>query len=305
MSDTTHPADEYKTQLTACMDTLSARLAEGRSEGLIAFLTFAARFHKYSAQNQMLIWLQAPEARFVAGFHDWKRHGRNVKKGGKSIKIFAPVTRKVEDEVSGEQVRRMVNVRVVSVFPDSETEGDDLPEPPSFSNIDGGTLGMVQEFARMTPIPTVWEATGSTAHGYTDGQRIVLDPDKAGETPGHALRVLFHEWAHYELHICEKGRRKDAATDRAVRELEADAAAFVLCSIVGVDAAAAVGEYVSGWGGQPEQLAQSLGNISRAVLAVMKVINPAPFQADEEARAHSAAAYQASKKKNKPRKSAA
>lgn len=44
-------------------------------------LRVAAKFHRYSFQNQLLISFQNPDATLVAGFKKWKCLGRCVKKG--------------------------------------------------------------------------------------------------------------------------------------------------------------------------------------------------------------------------------
>lgn len=45
----------------------------------------------YSFNNAMLIWSQKADARFCKGYEAWKTCGRQVKKGAKGIKIYAPV----------------------------------------------------------------------------------------------------------------------------------------------------------------------------------------------------------------------
>lgn len=54
-------------------------------------LATAAKFHNYSFNNQLLIFLQRPDATHVAGFNRWKALGRMVRKGEKGIQILAPV----------------------------------------------------------------------------------------------------------------------------------------------------------------------------------------------------------------------
>ncbi len=62
------------------------------SEKYRKYLTTMSRFHKYSVNNQMLIYMQKPDATLVAGFNKWRgRFGRNVMKGEKGIKIIAPL----------------------------------------------------------------------------------------------------------------------------------------------------------------------------------------------------------------------
>jgi hypothetical protein len=46
-------------------------------------LSVAAKFHNYSFNNQLMIFLQRPDATRVAGFNRWKSLGRFVKKGEK------------------------------------------------------------------------------------------------------------------------------------------------------------------------------------------------------------------------------
>ena len=62
------------------------------------YLKVQSQFHNYSFNNVMLILSQFPEASRVAGYQRWQELGRQVKKGSKSIKILAPLKRKIEKE---------------------------------------------------------------------------------------------------------------------------------------------------------------------------------------------------------------
>lgn len=46
---------------------------------------------RYSARNRLIMWIQRPEVRHVAGIHEWRRRGRKVRKGEKGIAFLAPV----------------------------------------------------------------------------------------------------------------------------------------------------------------------------------------------------------------------
>jgi hypothetical protein len=100
------------------------------SKRFTEYLAFASRFHSYSFNNRMLIWLQRPEASQVAGFQTWKALGRHVKKGEKGIGILAPVAFRKEadgdadEEEAGESVA--VGFRVVYVFDLSQATPDRL-----------------------------------------------------------------------------------------------------------------------------------------------------------------------------------
>ena len=65
-------------------------------------LKVASKFHRYSFNNQLLIFLQRPDASQVAGFNRWKSLGRTVKKGEKGIAIFAPCKYRQKEESSQE-----------------------------------------------------------------------------------------------------------------------------------------------------------------------------------------------------------
>ena len=93
--------------------------------------TFAARFRQYSFNNTLLILIQCPDATHVASYKKWAEMGRQVRKGEKGLQIFAPMTRKREDETTGEEKRYVSGFRLVSVFDVAQTDGDALPEDPA------------------------------------------------------------------------------------------------------------------------------------------------------------------------------
>ena len=72
-----------------------------QSDKYAEYLRTMSRFHKYSVNSQMLIYMQKPNATLVAGFNKWRdQFERNVMKGEKGIKIIAPTPfkKKIEQE---------------------------------------------------------------------------------------------------------------------------------------------------------------------------------------------------------------
>lgn len=66
---------------------------------------YETRFDHYSERNSLLIVMQAPAATVVHGFEDWKKHGRQVRKGETShIWIRAPHDYKEFDPATGREV---------------------------------------------------------------------------------------------------------------------------------------------------------------------------------------------------------
>ena len=87
-------------ELRAAHDKLQDAVAEILSgEDCKRMLKIASKFHRYSFNNHLMIFLQRPDATVVAGFNRWKALGRFVKKGEKGIAIFAPCKyrTKIED----------------------------------------------------------------------------------------------------------------------------------------------------------------------------------------------------------------
>ena len=69
------------------------------SEKYMRYLSVMSRFHRYSVNNTMLIYMQKPDATLVAGFNKWKdQFERHVKKGEHGITIIAPTPYKKKIE---------------------------------------------------------------------------------------------------------------------------------------------------------------------------------------------------------------
>ncbi len=72
--------DALKMSDNALQD-LAQALKEGKSDKLVEYLGMLSRFHQYSFGNCIMIYMQRPDATFVAGFGRWKELNRFVKKG--------------------------------------------------------------------------------------------------------------------------------------------------------------------------------------------------------------------------------
>lgn len=90
-----------KQRLKEITDSIETGIKElFQSDKYREYLQTMSRFHRYSVNNQMLIYMQKPAATHVASFSKWRdQFGRNVKRGEKGIKIIAPTPykKKVEE----------------------------------------------------------------------------------------------------------------------------------------------------------------------------------------------------------------
>jgi antirestriction protein ArdC len=89
------------------------------------FAQFSGHFAKYSIRNQMLIFMQRPDATGVAGYRAWQAEGRQVRKGEKGIMIFGPARKRViKEEKNGKEEERTISMPppVVTVFDIAQTD---------------------------------------------------------------------------------------------------------------------------------------------------------------------------------------
>lgn len=243
-------------------ERLQAAVAEISSEaGFRRWLQVRAAMHDYSLNNTLLIAMQRPDATQVAGYRKWQELDRQVRQGEKGIVILAPVVRKVEDEETGETVKRVVGFRGVYVFDVAQTDGEDLGQAPETAPISGeshaemlpkleqlaGTLGYTVE--SKTDLP---EGVG----GYCDPQRKVIVV-KGDDSANERVATLTHEIAH----AMGVGYREFG---RDVAEVIVEAATCIALASFGLETDARTVPYVAGWAkGDAEQIEQQAQTIDR------------------------------------------
>ena len=221
--------------VSAATDYLIASLKAGKSEELTRYLKAMSVFHHYSFSNTMMIILQRPDATRVAGFQAWKALGRNVRKGEHGIMVMAPaMSRKKKDEAHGialvddDKTTSHMYFRPVYVFAQEQTEGDELPDLRS-SQVEGDVSVHFDRLVKHVESSgiTLEYADDMRADGLSHGGKITL---KRGMPEAETFSILCHELGHELLHRGD--RRKD--TSVVVRETEAEAVAFVVCSSLGL-----------------------------------------------------------------------
>jgi len=257
------------------LETLHKELAAGvaalvTSDDWLAWLKVAAKFRRYSFNNQMLILLQCPEATHVAGFRAWQEMGRQVRKGEKSLGIFAPSTRKVRDETTGEESRRVVGYRVVSVFDVSQTDGDPLPEPVRPVLLDGeAPAGLWDALAALVTGDGYALERGDCgqANGWTkaDPPTVRVRDDVSD---AQAAKTLAHELAHVRLHMAPD---YNYGQHRGLAEVEAESVAYLVAAAHGLPTGGYSLPYVAGWGEDAAVVTATASRViatARAILAV-------------------------------------
>ena len=200
------------------------------SEKYMRYLSVMSRFHRYSVNNTMLIYMQKPDATLVAGFNKWKNQfERHVKKGERGITIIAPTPykKKIEEQkldpdthapvldANGRVVMEEKEVEIplfrpVKVFDVSQTDGKPLP------SLAADLFGNVQHFEafmealkRSAPVPLTFEEMDADTDGYfsSSQQRIAI---RQGMSEVQTVSAAVHEIAHSKLHNFDVPDNPDA-----------------------------------------------------------------------------------------------
>ena len=232
--------EEVKQITNKALEELVMALESGHSETLTAYLKTMSLFSKYSLNNLILIARQRPDARRVAGYQSWRKLGRFVRKGEKGIAIFAPLIRRKSEMESLETAAKESIVRgfkVAHVFAEEQTEGEPLPEIGCVTGDPGYYLSRLEQFVGDNGIELRYSDEIAPARGMAEKGKITLLPD---QTVAETFATLVHEVAHSEMHFGERRRE----TTKRIRETEAESAAYVVCSAIGLETGTAAQDYV-------------------------------------------------------------
>ncbi len=264
--------EQAKQLSEAALDRLMAALEQGQSAALKQYLAVMSRFRRYSWGNVLMIYSQFPNATHVGGYHFWLTLGRHVRKGEKGIAILAPMVgrkrRSDDEELEENGLTRVFGFKACHVWDVSQTEGADLPE---FATVHGDAsdyLPRLIDFVANQKIVLEYDASIAPAKGMSSGGKITLLPD---QTPAETLATLAHEIGHELLH---RGERRSQTT-HAIRETEAEAVAFVVCSAIGLDTNTSSADYVQLHGGDKKTLAESLALIQQTAARILEALDPA------------------------------
>ena len=209
-------------QITAGIEQGIKELFE--SEKYMRYLSVMSRFHRYSVNNTMLIYMQKPDATLVAGYNKWKNQfERHVKRGEHGITIIAPTPfkKKIEEQkldpdtkapmldqdgkvIMEEREVEIPMFRPVKVFDVSQTDGKPLPELAS--TLSGNVQNyeaFMEALRRSAPVPLSVEPMAANMDGYfsPDRQRIAI---RAGMSEVQTVSAAVHEIAHSKLHDPKK-----------------------------------------------------------------------------------------------------
>ena len=186
-------------------------------------LKVMAKFHNYSFNNQILIYLQNPNATFLKTYKGWQNDfDRQVKKGEKGITILAPIPIKKDIEIEkkdekGNVIKENETVdllffKPITVFDISQTQGREienlhlLVEELKFdvSNFNS----FFDTLKKVSPVNISFENIENGAKGYynTVDNRIAINN---GMSQSQTIKTTIHEIAHSVLHNKELQEKRN------------------------------------------------------------------------------------------------
>ena len=299
-------AEKNKERLKEITDSIEQGIQNlFQSDRYAKYLRTMSRFHRYSVNNTMLIYMQKPDATLVAGFNKWRdQFSRNVMRGEKGIKIIAPTPfkKKIEEEkldpdtkipvrdadgniIMEEKEIKIPMYKVVSVFDVSQTEGKPLP---TLANDLTGNVKQYEIFMealrRSSPVPLAFEAMEPNTDGYFSekGQRIAI---RSGMSEVQIVSAAVHEITHATLHNYEQDRLAAAQgdetseppkpKDRRTEEVEAESVSYAVCQYYGIQTGENSFGYIATWSRDKElpELRASLETINKTASGLISDID--------------------------------
>lgn len=233
------------------------------------YLIFLSRFHAYSVNNTLAIYVQRPDASLVASFSDWRKRGRYVKRGEKGIQIIAPHTYKVEDPDTGEE-KQFLGFHLAYCFDISQTDGDELPESPcrTLDAVVDGYIQLRDALCAISPAPVTYAHIDGNANGYYElDECCIVVSDSLPEM--QSIKTTIHEIAHAWLH--SRGGDEEKVNQRT-REVQAESVAYTVCRYLGLDTSDYSFGYIASWSKKQslDELKASIGAITRTADQIIK-----------------------------------
>ncbi|TKH27337.1 ImmA/IrrE family metallo-endopeptidase [Bacillus wiedmannii] len=267
---------EEKKQKVEALTKKMEKSIEGyfRSPGdLKEYLSFMAKFYRYSPSNIALIQSQFEGSRAVGSFSFWKEKGFSVNKGEKGIQILVPnrTTAKFKDKTgtwkpiakASEEEKKQIEFKKVEVKPgrlyfsvgyvfdvsQTNAKAEDLPRifpnrwlEGNVGDYKGLYKGMeaIAEKNGVKIIEPKQELGVAKGVSYTLMKEVALNP-RNSELQN--VKTLLHELAHAKLHTAETHMNYSAPE----KEFQAEMTAYTVSSYFGIDTSEYSLDYLANW----------------------------------------------------------
>lgn len=253
--------------------TLSKKLMSGlkeiqTSEQYISWLNSMSKFTNYSVNNQIMIALQRPDATLVAGKAMWyKNFNRKLNSDAVGLYIKAP---RIKEKIKAtpEQIQQIIEgkldektlpkIKVVEgffltkVYDISETNGPELPKAPVHhltGDVENYELFKAAIISAAKPSEVLFVPESDlppNANGcFVHSTKEIKVRDNM--SPEQTIKTMLHEVAHSKMHDIDLEINQEVTKPKALKEFEAESAAYILCQKYGIDSSDYSFGYVAGW----------------------------------------------------------
>ncbi|EJR92734.1 ImmA/IrrE family metallo-endopeptidase [Bacillus mycoides] len=267
---------EEKKQKVEALTKKMEKSIEGyfRSPGdLKEYLSFMAKFYRYSPSNIALIQSQFEGSRAVGSFSFWKEKGFSVNKGEKGIQVLVPnrTTAKFKDKTgtwkpvakASEEEKKQIESKNVEVKPgrlyfsvgyvfdvsQTNAKAEDLPRIFPNRWLEGSVgdykslykgMEAIAEKNGVKIIEPKQELGVAKGVSYTLTKEVALNP-RNSELQN--VKTLLHELAHAKLHTAETHMNYSAPE----KEFQAEMTAYTVSSYFGIDTSEYSLGYLANW----------------------------------------------------------
>lgn len=199
-----------------------------------------------------------------------------MKRGEQAIRIFVPMSKKIENPETGEEERRTF-FGVGNVFDIAQTEGEPLPQldVPVLEGDEGGDL-----FDRLAAVAQADGVVVARRNDLGAGMTEAMGFYRPGKQPHIVVReasplqmtkTLAHELAHHLT-----GKHESYGALRAEHETIAEASAYVVLAHFGLDSGARSFPYVATWAREQAVLREVLGTIQGVANTLISRVEALP-----------------------------
>lgn len=295
--------EELKNEVKKLSEELEKKLESlFSSDEYIEFLSVMAKRPTYSMHNNLLIYMQKPDALFLAGYKTFlNTYGHQVQQGEKGIRIFAPVLYKkkkkdqdlstdILPDTKEDNEETCVAFRIVRIFDISQTKpvtiqqnGVETISPKAqklFRSLQYITLSdicteetelvktLFDAIFQVIPIPVKQTELSKNLGGYfsfknKDDLHIVLN---STFNSAKLLQTMIHEWAHYELHnpysVSNELTKNASKYDK---EIQAESISYVVLKHFGFDCSSEALKYVAAWSSK-----KNTDDLKKSLLIIQK-----------------------------------
>lgn len=265
-------------------DSLIKFIKEGKYQDVLLNMS---NLSNYSMRNQILIYIQNPEATHVNGMKAWNYYGRSVKKGEKSMKVIAPIIEKVEihedsayegpdQEPKYKQV--VTGFKVSFVFDITQTDGKEIQKFDSTEEIAREHFEIYKKALESCVKNYKFEygEIEGTSDGYCDYKNRVIKI-KEGMPTEKTLTTLIHEIGHALAEDRDRTNFKGLTPleQRKIREIEAESIALVVSNKLGLHTDEFNCSYITAWSdGDIEKFRANIDVIRSVSYQIISKIEP-------------------------------